>query len=255
MSNHAAAQAAFPSRWFDFPSFRFFVIAPVFPSFRLFPSFRRKPESTRCDGLRFSPERRIHTAAARAAFPSRWFIFSSFRLFRYSGGSSVILIFPVIPAKAGIYALQWTPVFARATDPHRRRTGSVSKPVVRFFRHSDFSRHSGESRNLRTATDSGFRQSDGSTPKPPERKHCPPHTHPPPLPRFQPCNLSGRTGIRPLRPAPRPIQPDQSQNPENPRQNDDTGPLPPPNPLRHTQSMSGGEKIRFRQSPKEGNGH
>ena len=32
-----------------------------FPSFQFSPSFRRKPESTRCDGLRFSPERRIHT--------------------------------------------------------------------------------------------------------------------------------------------------------------------------------------------------
>ena len=47
----------------------------------------------------------------------------------------------------------------------------------------------------------------------------------------------------------------KSQHPENPRQNDDTGPLPPANPVRHNQSMSGGEKIRFRQSQKEGNGH
>ena len=35
-----------------------------------------------------------------------------------------------------------------------------------------FSRHSGASRNLRAAMDSGFRRSDGSTPKPPEKERC-----------------------------------------------------------------------------------
>ena len=101
MSNHAAAQAAFPSRWFDFPSFRFFVIAPVF---------------RHCAG--FSSLRQFFVIAP---------------VFRHRAGFSVIPIVPVIPAKAGIYALRWTPIFARATNPHRRRTGSVSKPVVYFF--------------------------------------------------------------------------------------------------------------------------
>ena len=36
----------------------------------------------------------------------------------------VILIFPVIPAQAGIYALRWTPVFAGATvcQPNHLKT-------------------------------------------------------------------------------------------------------------------------------------
>ena len=55
-------------------------------------------------------------------FSDRWFNFSVILIFpRHSN-------FPVIPAKAGIYALQWTPA---------------------------------------------FRRSNGSTPKPPERKHYP----------------------------------------------------------------------------------
>ena len=94
------------------------------------PSFRRKPESTRHDELRFSLERRIHTIP----------IFPSYRFFRHSGASRNLRAatnsafrrsngstpyrfsrhtgYSVIPAQAGIYALRWTQVFARATDPH-----------------------------------------------------------------------------------------------------------------------------------------
>ena len=68
---------------------------------------------------------------------SRFFRHSN--LFRHSGesrnlrpamdsGFSVILIFPVIPAKAGIYALRWTPLFAGMTSPYpnhpKRNTAS-----------------------------------------------------------------------------------------------------------------------------------
>ena len=53
----------------------------------------------------------------------------------------------------------------------RKAASSVSNQAVQFFRHSIFPRHSGASRNLRPAMDSGFRRNDGSTPKPPESKH------------------------------------------------------------------------------------
>ena len=97
---------------------------------------------------------------------------------------SVILIPPVIPAQAGIHTPRWTPVFAGATAPHlNHRKGNTTPcrhhpclavfPSFQFSRHSKFFRHSGESRNLHAALDSGFRRSDGPTPKPPERKHHP----------------------------------------------------------------------------------
>ena len=48
-------------------------------------------------------------------------------------------------------------------------------PSFQFCRHPGESlRHSGASRNLHAATDSGFRRRDRPTPKPPERNHCPP---------------------------------------------------------------------------------
>ena len=131
----------------------------------------------------------------------------SFRLYRHPGFTdipvSVIPIFPVIPAKAGIYALRWTPVSAAMTDPHPNRLNRTTAtaptafpirwcdfpaipifPPFQSFRHSSLSvipslpsprlsRHSGESRNLRPAMDSGFRRNDGSTPKPPEPNHPP----------------------------------------------------------------------------------
>ena len=104
---------------------------PAFPSFRFFSSFRRKPESTRCAGLRFSPERRIHTIP----------IFPSYRVFRHSGESRNLRV---------------------AIDSAFPRNDG-SKPF-RLFHHSGFPRHSGESRNLRPTMDSGFRRSDGSAP-------------------------------------------------------------------------------------------
>ena len=112
-----------------------FPVIPIFPSFRLpQPSFRRKPESTRRDRLRFS---------------------------RHSD-------FPVIPAKAGIYALRWTPVFPSFRIPQpsfRRKPESTRRDGLQFSHHSEFFRHSGASRNLRAAMDSGFRRNDGSIPK------------------------------------------------------------------------------------------
>ena len=132
------------------PSFQF----PRHSEF--FPSFRRKPESTRYDGLRFSPERRIHTIPVSPSFRRKP------ESIRRGGHREHWPNLPttVIPAKAGIYTLQWTPAFAGATDPHH----------TDFPRHSSFpvipnsSRHSGESRNLRATMASAFRQSDGSTP-------------------------------------------------------------------------------------------
>ena len=70
------------------------------------------------------------------------------------------------------------------------------------------------------------------------------------------CNLSGRAGpglflIPPPPHRPHPACPIPNPKiPQNPRQNDDTGPLPLAKPLRHTQSMSGGKEIRFCQSQK-----
>ena len=109
--------------------------------------------------------------------------------------------------------------------------------------------------------DSGLRRSDESIPKPPQKRRrspvakCAPNPPRPHLRSFQPRNLPGPMPASNPPAAARATRPAESQNPENPRQNDDTAPLPPPNPLRHTQSMSGGKEIRFRQSPKEGNGH
>ena len=130
-------------------------------------------------------------------------------------------------------------------------------PVFPSFRR--FSRHSGESRNLRAAMDSGFRRNDGSIPKPPEKKRCPASPTYPLRAASTPAICPGRgAGLRavgrcnaphPARTIPNP------KIPQNPRPNGDTAPLPPPNPLHHNQSMSGGKAIRFRQSPKEGNGH
>ena len=58
--------AAFPIRRFKFfASFQFCPVIPVSPSFQFSPSFRRKPESTPCDGLRFSPERQLHIPTNR----------------------------------------------------------------------------------------------------------------------------------------------------------------------------------------------
>ena len=120
---------------------------PVLPSFQFSPSFRRKPESTRCDRLRFSPERRAHTN-----HPTGFSVIPAFPPFQF---------FPVIPAKAGIYALRWTPVFARATGPHQPPDWFSVIPAFPSFQ---FSRHSGFRRNLHAAIDSGFRPSDGPTP-------------------------------------------------------------------------------------------
>ena len=59
--------------------------------------------------------------------------FLSFRLFPIPvfchSGFAVILIFSVIPAKAGIYALRWTPVFAGATDPHLKHPKGNTTPA------------------------------------------------------------------------------------------------------------------------------
>ena len=90
-----------------------------------------------------------------------------------------------ILAKAGIYALRWTPVFAVATDPHLnpliRKHCFSDVPVIPTFR---FFRHSGLRRNLVSVAictvipapptvipaqagiyalrlDSGFRRNDG----------------------------------------------------------------------------------------------
>ena len=92
-------------------------------------------------------------------------------------------LFSVIPAQAGIYALRCTPVFAVATDLHlcfpsfRRKPESTRRDGLRFSParriHTYVFRHSGASRNLRAAMDSGFRRSDESTPKPPARQHYP----------------------------------------------------------------------------------
>ena len=80
-----------------------------FPVIPIFPSFRRKPESTRRDRLRFSRHSDFPVIPAQAGiYALRWTpVFPSFRI-------------PptVIPAFAGIYALRWTPVFAGMTDPH-----------------------------------------------------------------------------------------------------------------------------------------
>ena len=92
----------------------------------ILPSFRRKPESTRCG-------------------------------------------FAVIPAQAGIYALRFLPSFRR--KPESTHCDFAVIPAQAGIYALRFCRHSGASRNLRIATASGFRQSDGSTPKPPARKH------------------------------------------------------------------------------------
>ena len=55
-------------------------------------------------------------------FSDRWFSFSVILFF------PSFQFFPVIPAKAGIYALQWTPAFAGATDPHlNHRKGNTTR--------------------------------------------------------------------------------------------------------------------------------
>ena len=210
MSNRAAAQSAFPSRWFDFLRHSAgFSVIPDFSSFRRF--FRHSGESRnlhaamdsgfrRSDGSTPPPHRqRFQAGGLFFVIP----VFSVIPVFRHSAG------FSVIPAKAGIYTLRWTPVFARATDPHLNHPKRNTTPAP--------------TRPLRPGSNPAICQGE-------------------PLSALSapPCPLSS---------------PDQSKIPQNPRQNDDTGPLPPPNPLRHTQSMSGGEKIRFRQSQKEGNGH
>ena len=188
-----------------------------------------------------------------------------------------------------------------------------------FFRHFNFPRHSGESRNPHAAMDSGFRRSDGPTPKPPEKNHYPslasslprsfsdipifptfqfsrhsgesrnPHaaldsgfrrSYGPTPPRSMPQNpqtpplhttrphplCAGPVpATRPARAAPpsphrcnapiRPVPIPNSVPSENPRQNDDTGPLPSTKPARHNYGHQVGKKIRFCHSPKEGNGH
>ena len=46
-----------------------FSVIPIFPVIPIFSSFWRKPESTRCAGLRFSPKRQPHTASQYATEP------------------------------------------------------------------------------------------------------------------------------------------------------------------------------------------
>ena len=149
---------------------------PYAPSSRLpQPSLRRKPESMACghmhrhSGLRRNP-----------------------------GG---VVIPTVIAAQAGIYgvwshspSLRRKPA-SRACGHMHRHCGASRHPGVRSYSPSfQFFRHSGESRNLRAAMDSGFRRNDGPIPKPPEKKHypcpttppfCPPprQSSPPPRPR------------------------------------------------------------------------
>ena len=108
----------------------------------------------------------------------------------------------------------------------------------------------------------------GSLPPPPSRATGSP-TVPPPYSAISPkliashrplcarsnpatCLGRGRSPTSPLRRCPpspaRPIPNPKIR--QNSRQNDDTGPLPPPKPVRHTPSMSGGKEIRFCQSQK-----
>ena len=129
------------------------------PPFRLpQPSFRRKPESRACG--------HIH---------------------RHSD-------FSVIPAKAGIYSLRWTPVFAGMTDPHLNHL----------------------KRNT-TAAGAGL-------PSPHHRRRAPSDPLNPQIPKIR-VKMMTPAGCR-LR--------------------------TPPVILNLCQV---GKKIRFRQSPKEGNGH
>ena len=126
------------------------------------------------DGTRQASHRRPQRSQSSALIPPPFQFPPSFQ-------------FSVIPAKAGIYALRWTPVFAAATDPHLGHMAiftviPLPHPSLRFNfpHHSNFIRHSGASRNLRVAMDSGFRQSVGSTPKPPGKKRyrCRPASFP-----------------------------------------------------------------------------
>ena len=113
---------------------------PDFPVIPVSPSFRRKPESTRHDGLRFSPAQRIRTIP----------IFPSYRGFRHSGESRNLC--------------------AAIDSAFRRSDGSTP---FRFPRHSDSSRHSGASRNLRATMDSALRRSNGGPAEPPKNETLP----------------------------------------------------------------------------------
>ena len=150
-----------------------FTVIPTPPTG--IPAFRLPQPSFRHSG---SPNR--HSGASRNLL----FRHSDFSIippvFRHPAGFPPFRRFSVIPAKAGIYFSAIPPVFRHSAGfPPFRRKPESTFPPFRFFRHPAgfppfrrFSRHSGESRNLRVAMDSGFRRSDGSTPKPPERKHC-----------------------------------------------------------------------------------
>ena len=87
------------------------------PSFQLLhPSFRRKPESTPCVGMQYA-----------LVIPAQAGIYA---LRKYA--PVIPPPPPVIPAPAGIYRLQWNPVFAGATDPHlnhlKRNAARIQPP-------------------------------------------------------------------------------------------------------------------------------
>ena len=145
---------------------------------------------------------------------------------------------PVIPAQAGIYACRlhyssrklrrWIPAKAGMTVNMTTRPGSPA-PLQR-----------------RLATRINHIENTRIAPPRPAR-FAPFPTLP-----YAGAGLRSPAAItRPIRPRPVP----NPKIPPNPRQNDDTGPLPLAKPLRHTQSMSGGKEIRFCQSQEEGNGH
>ena len=126
-----------------------FAVIPGLPSFRVFrhsnfsPSFRRKPESTRCA---FPVIRVFPVIPAQAGIYALRFVrhsgFSpSFRrkpestrgdLPRHSRASRNLraAICPVIPAPAGIYALRWPPVFAGMTAPYLNPLNRTTAPAA-----------------------------------------------------------------------------------------------------------------------------
>ena len=116
------------------------------------PASHRKPRQNGC--MRRRPCQPLGKAREAASSVCN----QAVRFFRHSN-------FPVIPAKAGIYALRWTPVFAETTDPHLNhpkvnttvadagRQRFQSGALI-FPHHSNFPvipifpRHSGLRRNL-----------------------------------------------------------------------------------------------------------
>ena len=163
------------------------------PSFRLpqQPSLRRKPESTACGHMHChcGASRNPESAVIITVIP----VFSSFRrkpesmacghMHRHCGASRNlwrVAICTVIAAQAGIQGVRPPqPSFRRkpesmACSHMHRHCGASRNPGVRSYSPSfQFFRHSGLRRNLRAATDSGFRRNDGPIPKPPEKKHYP----------------------------------------------------------------------------------